>query len=183
MMKSDAPQLQSLETSTQPLEAFYNEETDRPRFLAVLSPTCPGCIQGANAIQHAILDAFPGAFDVGLIWIPMLADDTETAIEQAASEFADEEVSQFADPNRIAGKSLAEALGAADGIAWDIYMFYESVAQWTSSPPEPTDWVHQLASSSWTPPERYRCGCSDDLTESLRQLAAQTGREASKGQP
>jgi hypothetical protein len=112
----------------------------------------------------------------------MLADDTETAIEQAASEFTDEEVTQFADPNRIAGKGLAESLGAANGIAWDIYMFYESTARWTSSPPEPTDWVHQLAPSSWTPPERYRCGCSDDLTESLRRLAAQTGREASEGQ-
>lgn len=171
-MSVDTPSISSLKHSREPLKAFYNERPDRPRFLAVLSPTCPGCLQGANAIQHALLDAFPGALDVGLIWIPMLAGDTAAAIEQTAATFADEDIVQFVDPDRSIGRLIASSVGGNEDedIAWDIYLYYDSTARWTSGPPEPTDWVHQLAPSSWTPPERYRCSCGDDLTESLHQL-------------
>jgi len=39
MKKEKLPPLKSLTDSLQPLEQYFNQKSDRPRFLALLSPT------------------------------------------------------------------------------------------------------------------------------------------------
>ncbi|WP_227377729.1 hypothetical protein [Haladaptatus halobius] len=78
-------------------------------------------------------------------------------------------ITQFVDTDRIADAHIAKALGATNGIAWDIYLFYDSDEQWENGAATPHDWVHQLRPCSWAPVERLRCG--DDLKAALRQQA------------
>lgn len=169
-MTVETPRLTTLAESLAPLDGYFTRTLSKPRFVAILSPTCPGCKYGATAIRRVILDGFPSTdLAVALIWIPMLGDDTADAIEHAAAEFADYDVTQFVDSNRLAGRRIAESVGADDGIAWDSYLFYVPDARWAGGSPEPTKWVHQLAVCSWVPAERQRCGA--DLASALGQLA------------
>ena len=52
-----------------------------------------------------------------LVWIPMLPADTRTSAVRAAYEFADRDVRQFYDAQRVLGHAVAERLGAVGNIA------------------------------------------------------------------
>ena len=46
--------------------------------------------------------------------------------------------------------------------AWDTYMLFDSEADWTQSPPNPTEWMHQMSQvfgrnhPRWLNGERFR---------------------------
>lgn len=104
------------------------------------------------------------------IWIDMLpADDWNAAVEAAELFSGYSQVEQFHDPNRLAGKAAADSLGARGQVAWDMYLFYGSDAEWGARPPRPLNWVHQLGGRDWADTEKYRWG--DGLTQSLLSLA------------
>lgn len=171
-MSKDAPAVTSLEGSISPLQSYFNEATGKPRFLALVSPTCGACLHGATTVREDVVGAFREAgAPVSLVWIPMLSGDSPAAIEQAAAEFSRDGMQQFADPGRTVGQLVADSLGGSDSIAWDIYLFYGPDTRWTDELSEPTEWVHQLGGCSWASPERYRCG--NKLTEELGMLARQ----------
>ncbi len=135
-------------------------------------------VQGARAVQRAIIQAYPDAdISIVIVWIDMLENDYEATAQQAAARFArDARVRHFHDPRRLAGRAIAASLGAPeDQVAWDIYLFYRPGSQWTKGPPTPAHWAHQLADSSWADPGRYRSG--EPLVQELRWAAKElTGR-------
>jgi hypothetical protein len=47
----------SLAAGLDPLVSAFNEAKARPRFAAILSPTCSACVHGAEAIKQAVLPA------------------------------------------------------------------------------------------------------------------------------
>ncbi len=94
----------------------------------------------------------------------MLPDDAAEAAGPSARIIADPRVRHFHDPEKRAGKAIAESLGSEDGLAWDIYLFYASGGQWSDGPPAPIDWMHQLP-SSWADPARFHTG--DELPVEL----------------
>ncbi len=55
-MKELSRSLAKLDGSLSQLEAFFADTAGTPRFIALLSPTCPGCINGADAVREAILE-------------------------------------------------------------------------------------------------------------------------------
>jgi hypothetical protein len=81
-------------------------------------------------------------------------------------------VQHFYDPDRLAGKAIAQRLGQRDVIAWDIYMFYSVGSVWRLRPPMPIAWAHQMG-DQW--PEHYRW--EDNLVKELNQIV---GRLSSK---
>ena len=122
---------------------------------------------GARAVQKAIIDGFPRA-DIGvdIVWINMLPADGETASQESARIIEDPRVRHFHDPERRAGKAIAQRLGGPDEVAWDIYLFYAKGSEWVEDPPAPIEWMHQL-SASWADPARLHVG--DDLVETLHK--------------
>jgi len=68
-----APGLVSLVQDAAPVIAAFNAVKDRPRFLAILSPTCSACVHGAEAIKAAVLPA-GDAVEVFVVWAPMLEE-------------------------------------------------------------------------------------------------------------
>jgi hypothetical protein len=69
------PPLISLDTSFRQLRATFDESADKLRIVALLSPTCPVCIQGAAQLE-AILEERP-ALRVRLliVWEPVRVTD------------------------------------------------------------------------------------------------------------
>ena len=96
----------------------------------------------------------------------MLSDDAREAAGPSARIIADPRVRHFHDPEKRAGKAVAESLGCESAVAWDIYLFYASGSEWTDGPPAPIDWMHQLP-GSWADPARLHTG--DDLVEELQK--------------
>ena len=159
--------LASLGESLDPLIERFNADKDELRFVALLSPTCGGCLRGARAIQESILEAYPDTdISVHVVWLPMLGSDNEAAAKDSSQMYDDSRVHQYYDPDRSAGwaythdvfPDMSDEMHAAlpadhvlrredgprgNGAAWDIYMLYEPGIEWTDSVPAPTSWVMQ----------------------------------------
>ena len=51
----------SLNSSLHPLIDYFNRGQGKPRFVALLSSTCPACVFGAKAVRDSVLNAYPNA--------------------------------------------------------------------------------------------------------------------------
>ncbi len=158
----------TLTNTLQPLQDYFNSHVDSPRFLAVLSPVCGPCIQGARAVKASIVDALPDAnISLGIVWIDMLPGDSEVTAKRSAQMISSPRASHFHDPSHLAGRAIASSLGWEDDVAWDVYLFYEEGAEWTEGPPRPYEWMHQLGGWYKADPDRFRTG--EDLVRELHR--------------
>jgi len=110
---------------------------------------------------------------VSIVWIPMVATDSEAAAREMSDLFRDDRVRQFWDADQACGlafsqhvfsgwarqafsdlsneeKSRATMYVHADTPlehwpAWDIVLFYEKGIEWTKHPPAPAHWACQHA--------------------------------------
>ena len=122
-------------------------------------------MQGARAVQASIIEKFRNA-DIGIsiVWIKKLAGDSVQTASKASKIFSDHRVSQFYDHDQIVGKEVANRLGWNGQVAWDIYLFYQSGAEWNETPPQPIHWMHQLK-DKWANKAHFCTG--DDLVNEL----------------
>jgi len=123
------------------------------------------CLQGARAVQEAILRGFPHAdLSAGIVWTRMLPLDNRFTARRQAGRIADARVRHFYDPHRQVGGALGEGLGAPGKPWWDVYLFYPAGSEWHDHAPSPVRWAHQL-SDTWADPAHLHRG--DDLIEEL----------------
>ncbi len=177
-----APQrVVSLGDSLDPLNEWFNTQREKPRFLAILSPTCGACIAGAVAVNEALLKAFAEAeIAVGVVWIGISPSDGADAAGRAATIFDDPRVAQFHDPHRLIGQAFATGLLKSPP-AWDIYLFYARGSTWSDrDPPRPTQWMHQLGSDVADQAHR-RSGLA--LSTALYQAMVELGMQPSIDSP
>ena len=140
-----------------PLIERFNAHRDRPRFVALVSPTCGACVAGAVAVRETLLgDSGDADLDLMIVWIDILPGDDAAAAARAAAIFDDPRVAQFHDPGRLTGQAFARGLLDRPP-AWDIYLFYAAGDSWTDGPPRPAHWMHQLGSKV-ADKNRYRTG-------------------------
>ena len=110
-------------------------------------------------MKEAILQADPPAdISVAIAWIHMLPLDSAVVARRMARAMRDPRVQHFHDPHKRAGAAVAGSLGAAEKLAWDIYLFYPAGVGWQDGPPPPAMWVHQLKGSNWADPLRHHRG-------------------------
>ena len=156
----------NLANSLEPLKERFNREREKIRFLTLLSPTCPlWRDQGARAVHENVFEKYPAAdVSASIIWIPILEKDTFDAAIPSVTYLSDSRIRHFYDHRKATGKTIADSVGWAGNIAWDIYLFYSPSAKWTDTPPKPICWMHQLT-DGWAAGDNYRTG--DDLKNEL----------------
>ena len=116
-------------------------------------------------MQKSIIEEFPEMETrVSIVWLHMLQGDSESSAKESARMFSNHRVSQFYDPNKLAGKAIAESVGWKGQVAWDTYLFYPVGREWAKMSPAPSVWMHQL-SEPWADREHYHSG--DDLVKAL----------------
>ena len=172
---ANAPvRLVPIEGSLEPVIEQFNAHKDKPRVVAMLSPTCGGCVHAANAIFAEALQAHPDEdLRVLVIWEPMLGSDNEAAARASATIFDDPRVLQFWDAERLSGitystevypqrmRQIAQAMpddhfmkGRFQNMQdvppqnvpmWDFAVFYPPGVQWTDTPPASSAFIRQLA--------------------------------------
>jgi copper chaperone CopZ len=123
----------------------FNASSDRVRVVALLSPTCGVCQKGQRVVQ-SVFAKYPEDPRLRgfVVWLPMLAGDSEKAAGLQAASFVDQRVEQQWDGSSAAGRLLAKTL-ELKGNAWDVYLLYAAGVKWTGdAPPAPTFWMHQL---------------------------------------
>ncbi len=87
----------------------------------------------------------------------------------------DTRIQHFYDNNKTVGKTIADSVEWAGNVAWDIYLFYRPLAEWTETPPPPEYWMHQLT-DDWATKDKYRTGMDlkNELFVSMEKLVSRS---------
>lgn len=130
-------------------------------------------MHAARAVAEAVLTGRPDlAIHVAVVWMPMLAGDSEQAARRSAAILHDPRVRQFYDPERRVGRAYSTGLfpeawkearaslreehplqeyvrKAAETPAerkplWDAALFHPPGSKWTDRPPEPSTFAKQV---------------------------------------
>lgn len=158
-------------TSVNQIRDAFNKQSDQVRFIAILSSTCGWCLQGAEAVQKSVIEKMADKnISVIIVWTNMLKTDDQEHAFKAASMFKDGKIVQFFDAENKFGDLVAKRLNPKGEKAWDIYMFYDTEAEWNQTIPRPFDYAHQLSSlhHPWADNTKYFCG--NDLTKRLTDI-------------
>jgi hypothetical protein len=116
-------------------------------------------------VHENVFEKYPDAdVSASIVWIPILEKDSFDAAIPSVKFLNDSRIQHYYDNYRMVGKTIADSVGWAGNIAWDIYLFYRSFVKWTKTPPQPIYWMHQL-SDGWATKDKYRTG--DDLKNEL----------------
>ncbi len=102
---------------------------------------------------------------VYVVWTPVLREDNRTGAGQSVACIPDSRAVHFWDEDKSVGLSFGKlvTLPRNRELAWDVYFVFDGKAEWTESPPKPTDWMHQLGLD-----ERLLNG--DKLRDSVEKL-------------
>lgn len=134
------------------LQLDFNQLSETLRVLAVLSPTCPHCLEG-----NEMLSRMPAGPNCLVLWTAMLAGDSpDVAAEQGRSDDRCTQYWEEADWPVSTRLRPILGFGSYDPAmsAGDVYLLYPPGIVWTDEyPPFPTDWTHNLREHE---PERPR---------------------------
>lgn len=110
----------------------FNADRGQPRMIALLSPTCPKCVDGAEWIQAEILKKYNDAtLGMYVVWLPMLPTD---ARDRWNSKLIDDpRASHYWNGPRSVGAWFADNLSACPSlgaVAWDAIYIFDADASW-----------------------------------------------------
>jgi hypothetical protein len=126
----------------------FNRHRDSPRMLALVSPTCQECLAGARSARAAVTES-SGRSVLLIVWMKGLPDDDRIWAENKARELRGDRIHQFWDGQDLVGAHVADRLGRAGLVAWDIYLGFRSGFVWEEEMPESSGWVHQMGDAGW----------------------------------
>ncbi len=133
------------------LSSDFNSRAGTTRIVVLVSPTCPGCLEGVGLVAGALRRHPDAEVAVLVLWVLALEGDSPGAARTALHPFhADPRVTHYWEERD--GWTLASAFRSVIGfgprddreIAWDIYVLYGPEGQWSSEPPAATDWLHNI---------------------------------------
>lgn len=135
------PELEGFE----PLAEAFEAEAGQVRFVALLSPSCPYCMQGYRYMLRLMEEIEDPGLRIYIVWEPMLSGDSKRLAARQSRRADDPRVVYQAwDEERVSGRAWRDVL-AMDGIAWDVYFLYGADAAWPADRPgRPAYWQHQL---------------------------------------
>jgi hypothetical protein len=118
-----------------------------PQLLALVSPTCEVCLEGVAMILQGLDDPVGSAFEVHIVWTPVLNGDTSEVAATVAESRRCKRVRHYWDGTESISKAAHLVLGLAARdrtVGWDVYLLYRRGVAWRSPLPSPTTWLHQL---------------------------------------
>ena len=143
------PPIETFDTLTfRMLRAAFNQYSDRARLVLLLSPTCPYCLRGADAVQAVLSENDSLALRVFVVWMHGIKSDREIPSTLVLSRIHDRRAIQYWDPTRQLAHTMFRqlppdtAMAIADTVGgppliWDALALYRPGTRWTNRFPTP----------------------------------------------
>lgn len=109
------------------------------------------CRWGFSNIAKTLKSVTDDRVRAYIVWLPIFGGDFKGEARKLSNSFRDKRVSYFLDPESETGKQWERVLRTERVIAWDVYLLYESDAEWKEEPPRPAFWMHQLGGVTKAP--------------------------------
>jgi len=136
----DSTSFTTLDRAAQPLRSAFNGDAGKVRLVMYVSPTCGGCLRGADQSQEHILGKIDSAdLSVYVVWAPRNGA-REEHVERVTKLVTDERATQYWDEHSAVATPLDDMLSLTGPCA-GIFMLYDGAARWEGdAPPEPLYW-------------------------------------------
>lgn len=125
------------------LQRSFNQNAERHRVLAFLSPTCPYSRSFLDALGQVLADMPDEDVKVLVVWSDELAGDGPDAARRAATSLTDSRVEFFHDARRRAALSMVQGV-LPTGAARRTLFCYDPGLLWDEQPPRPSSVAHQM---------------------------------------
>lgn len=138
------------------LKKAFNEGRGDVRLIVLYSPTCPGCVQGAQLTQKLLEEHSEANVRVYSVWLPMLPGDRRSAWNPKL--LSDRRVTHYWDGGaKVVGAWFRDHLAELDKTgaeghdfmrgafgnkraAWDVYFLFGPDAVWEEIPAPLISW-------------------------------------------
>lgn len=125
------------------LQRSFNQNVDRHRVLAFLSPTCPYSRSFLEALGEALDNQPEADVKVLVVWSDELPGDGSEAARRAAMSLLDPRVEFFHDARRRAALTMVQGV-LPTGAARRALFCYKPGLSWEEKPPRASRVAHQL---------------------------------------
>ncbi len=134
------PEYMVLDVDADALKAKFNADVGKTRILMLVSPTCGGCLRGADQIQKRVLSKIDSPdLSAYAVWVPANGA-RERHLPPVLNLVTDSRATEYWDEYDVVEEWYREML-EFDGPCAGVFLVYGPEARWSGdSPPEPDYW-------------------------------------------
>ena len=150
LVPGDQPPLAILDPENfSELKAQFNADSGFARVVLMMSPSCPHCRVGAEAVAQAFQDSATTPIKIYAVWLHVTHGDRQTPNSLVLAEMPDPRVRQYWDPYRLLSKTMvrdfppdrtfemADTTGGAVPLFWNLVAIWRPGATWGDKLPLP----------------------------------------------
>lgn len=137
-------------SNTEQLKQQFQQDSDKVRLIALVSPVCPECRRGFADMQQVLQEIPDPRLRAYIVWLPMFPGDSRSWAQTRSDEFKDDRLSYFWDGDKVTGEEWAKIFDL-NIPAWDVYFLYGPGIEWNGAVPAPFFWMHQLGDIAQAP--------------------------------
>ncbi len=167
--RSERSAFPTLDRQAQPFQTRFNEDTGKLRLVMYVSPTCGGCLRGADQSQKHILDRIDSdELSVYVVWAPKNGARVQH-VERVTKLVTDDRATHYWDEYSAVAGPLDEMLKLTGPCA-GTFMLYDRDARWEhGNPPKILYWedAHALDWNRDGAPKFDAKGFADKIRELL----------------
>ncbi len=131
------------------LRQAFNADTSRVRIVLMVSPSCPFCLRGTEALEKTFAADSAAALRIFVVWMHVTHGDRQEPNSLVLARVSDRRASQYWDPYRLLSKvmlrdyppdtalAMADTAGAGPPVIWDLVALWGPGVTWKDRVPMP----------------------------------------------
>jgi hypothetical protein len=157
LVPGDQPPLATLDPGNfTELRDQFNADSGFARVMLLMSPSCPHCRAGAEAVAQVFQDSASTPIKIYAVWLHVTHGDRQTPNSLVLAEMPDPRTRQYWDPYRLLSKTMvrdfppvqtfamADTTGGAVPLFWNLVAIWRPGATWGDKLPLPDFYGHPI---------------------------------------
>jgi hypothetical protein len=157
LVPGDQPPLATLDPENfTELRDQFNADSGFARVVLLMSPSCPHCRAGAEAVARVFQDSAATPIKIYAVWLHVTHGDRQTPNSLVLAEMPDPRTRQYWDPYRLLSKNMvrdfppvqtfamADTTGGAVPLFWNLVAIWRPGATWGDKLPLPDFYGHPI---------------------------------------
>jgi hypothetical protein len=150
LVPGDQPPLATLDPENfGELRDQFNADSNVARVVLMMSPSCPHCRAGAEAIEQVFQDSASTPVRIYAVWMHVTHGDRQTPNSLVLAEMPDPRTRQYWDPYRLLSKTMlrdypndramvmADTTGGVPPLFWNLVVMWRPGVTWKDQIPLP----------------------------------------------